>query len=192
MRIVLRFWPGSCGTRSTKPASPTREQARRTARSLRLVRQTNGMTRLVRVMDPETAATITTLYDRATSPRRSGPRFVNEDDAATAERILRDARITEQLASDTSTNLLRHGATTDSTRLLDPVHITTVERLACAGPSQTFTLNTGRVTAERRTGTAALHHTPTHRAGCPGRRTHVPRLRPTSILVRIPPHQPLG
>jgi hypothetical protein len=32
------------------------------------------------------------------------------------------------------------------------VHITTVERLACAGHTQTITLNTGQVTAERRTG----------------------------------------
>jgi hypothetical protein len=95
-----------------------REHARHTARSLRLIRQVDGMTRLIWMMDPETAATITTLYDRATSPRRGGPRFINADDAATAEQILRDHRTTEQLASDTFTNLLRHGADADSSQLL--------------------------------------------------------------------------
>ena len=45
-----------------------REHARHTARSLRLFRQVDGMTRLVWVMDPETAAWVTDLYDRATPP----------------------------------------------------------------------------------------------------------------------------
>ena len=97
-----------------------REQARHTARSLRLVRQVNRMTRLVWVMDPETAATITDLYDRATSPKRDAPRFVDGGDSTTADHILSGNRSTEQLASDTSTNLLHHGATTEPTRLLDP------------------------------------------------------------------------
>lgn len=176
-----------------------REQARHTARSLRVVKQADGMTRLVWVMDPETAAIVTDLYDRATSPRRGGPRFVNSDgrstsDSATADRIAGDDRSTEQLASDTFTELLRHGAAADSTQLLgsgapvvrilvtadaldtptghehssghvtgtghetgtghgtrtghgfmdgqnDPVHITTVERLACAGATQTIRID---------------------------------------------------
>jgi hypothetical protein len=188
-----------------------REHARHDARTLRVVKQADGMTRLVWVMDPETAATVTDLYDRATSPRRGGPRFVTSDshkrsddrsssDSATAERIAGDTRSTEQLASDTFTELLRHGAAVDSSQLLgsgapvvrilvtadaldtptghepgtghetptghqtptgqdiptghgprtghgfldgqnDPVNITTVERLACAGATQTIRLN---------------------------------------------------
>jgi hypothetical protein len=47
-----------------------REHARHAARTLRVVKQADGMTRLVWVMDPETAATVTDLYDRATSPER--------------------------------------------------------------------------------------------------------------------------
>ena len=185
-----------------------RENQRHTARSLRLVKQADGMTRLIWVMDPETAACVTDLFDRATSPRRGGPRFVDSNnstsrsgagggsdgsdsaggrstDAATAERILTDTRSIEQIASDTFAELLRHGATTDSTQLLgsgapvvrilvtatalntplppgapgapgghhprtghgfiegqtDPVNITTVERLACAGATQTIKLD---------------------------------------------------
>lgn len=147
-----------------------REGQRRAARSLRLVTQADGMTRLVWVMDPETAATVTDLYDRATSPRRGGPRFVSGDDATTAERILGDDRSVEQFASDTFAQLLRHGAAADSTQLLgsgapvvrilvsadalhagtghgyidgqtDPINITTVERLVCAGTTQTVTVD---------------------------------------------------
>ena len=147
-----------------------RETHRRAARSLRLVKQADGMTRLIWVMDPETAATITELYDRATSPKRGGPRFVNSDDAATAERLAGDDRTTEQLASDTFTQLLSAGAAADSSQLLgsgapivrilvtadalntrtghgyfdgqtDPITITTIERLACTGTTQTITLD---------------------------------------------------
>lgn len=147
-----------------------RERLRRDARSLRLVRQADGMTRLVWVMDPETAASITELYDRATSPRRGGPRFVGGDDAVTAERLLQDDRTTEQLASDTFRDLLRQGAGADSSQLVgsggpvvrilvaaesldthtghgfivgqhDPIDITTVERLACSGGTQKITID---------------------------------------------------
>lgn len=147
-----------------------REEQRRAARSLRLVTQTDGMTRLVWVMDPETAATVTDLYDRGTSPRRGGPRFIAGNDASTAERLLGDDRTTEQLASDTFAELLRHGAATDSSQLLgsgapvvrilvtaenltagtghgfldgqtDPIDITTVERSACTGTTQSITLD---------------------------------------------------
>jgi hypothetical protein len=156
-----------------------RENQRRAARSLRVLKHSDGMTRLVWVMDPETSATVTELYDRATSPRRGGPRFVNQGDTATAERLASDDRSTEQLASDTFAELLRHAADTDSSRLLgsgapvvrilvttdalnvgardtsagggtghgfidgqhDPIGIATVERLACAGRTQTITLD---------------------------------------------------
>ena len=54
-----------------------REAQRRDARSLRLVRQADGMTRILWLLDPESAAIVTEVYDRATSPRRGGPRFVD-------------------------------------------------------------------------------------------------------------------
>jgi hypothetical protein len=139
-----------------------RESARRAQRSLRVTRLPDGMTRATWLMDPETSAVFGSLYDRATSPRRGGPRFVADDDRAAAEAILADARTTEQLASDVFLELLRQGAAADSSELLgsggasitvhvtqtalssrtghgyvegqaDAISIETVERLACSG-----------------------------------------------------------
>jgi hypothetical protein len=139
-----------------------RERARRAQRGLRFTKLPDGMSRAVWVMDPETSAVFGNLYDRATSPRRGGPRFVGDDARTVAEKILADGRTTEQLASDVFLELLRHGADSDSSELLgsggasitlhvdataldtgtghgyiegqpDPVTIETVQRLACAG-----------------------------------------------------------
>lgn len=139
-----------------------REDDRREQRALRLRRQPNGMSRLTWELDPESAALVGDLYDRATSPRRGGPRFVDPDAASAASRIADDARTTEQLASDVFLNLLRVGSDADSSQLLgsgapsvrvivteaalrsrsgsafiegqaDPVSIETAERLACTG-----------------------------------------------------------
>ena len=60
-----------------------REKGRHTKRSLRVVKQTDGVTRLVRMMDPGTAARVTNLFDRATSPRCGGPRFTTSSTTAT-------------------------------------------------------------------------------------------------------------
>jgi hypothetical protein len=95
-----------------------RERARRDARSLRFVKQSDGMSLLIWKLDPESAAVCGELYDRATSPRRGGPRFMNPDDRAFTESLSADARSTEQLASDVFLELLRHGADADSTHLL--------------------------------------------------------------------------
>jgi hypothetical protein len=138
-----------------------RERERRDRRSLRFVRQVDGMSRLTWLLDPESAAVAVELYDRATSPRRGGPRFATAQQE-TADRILADTRTTEQLASDVFLELLRQGAAADSTHLLgtgaptvrvlvaadalnaregsgrlegqpDPVSIETVERMTCSG-----------------------------------------------------------
>jgi hypothetical protein len=95
-----------------------RERARRNARSLRLIRQADGMTRIVWLLDPESAAIITQIYDRATSPRRGGPRFVQAGARERARSLVDDERSTEQLASDAFTELLRSSATIDHTVLL--------------------------------------------------------------------------
>jgi len=108
------------------------------------------------------AAVVGGLYDRATSPRRGGPRFAPSDNADLAERILDDKRSTEQLASDVFAELLRQGSAADSSQLLstgapsirvlvtknaldsglgaghiegqtDPISLASVERLACCG-----------------------------------------------------------
>lgn len=139
-----------------------REAALRDQRSLRVTKLANGLTRAVWTMDPETAAEFADVYDRATSPRRGGPRFVGDDDRRAAELILADERTTDQLASDVFLHLLRQGADADSSELLGSggarisVHVTgaalatgvgaghiegqsssvsleTVERLSCSG-----------------------------------------------------------
>lgn len=95
-----------------------RERARYESRSLRWTKNADGTARLVWNMDPETATIAGDLYDRATSPRRGGPRFVSELGKADEERIMQDARTTEQLASDVFVELLRQGADADSSQLL--------------------------------------------------------------------------
>lgn len=138
-----------------------RQAQHRAARSLRLIRQADGMTRIVWLLDPESAAIVTEVYDRATSPRRGGPRFVDSERRAAASAIRDDVRSTEQLASDSFTELLRQSASVDRQILLgsgtpavqvlvtaesfearrghgvlesgDAVSIATVERLACSG-----------------------------------------------------------
>ncbi|MBC7591996.1 MAG: DUF222 domain-containing protein [Salinibacterium sp.] len=138
-----------------------RERVRRDRRSLRFIRQPDGMSRLTWLLDPESAAVAADLFDRATSPRRGGPRFLGDSEAK-AERIFADSRTTEQLASDVFLELLRQGPAADVSELLgsgapsvrvlvtaqalresrghgwldgqpDPVSIETVQRLGCAG-----------------------------------------------------------
>jgi hypothetical protein len=135
-----------------------REAERRERRAFRFRKLPDGMARVVWDLDPESAASVGELYDRATSPRRGGPRFADP----LADRILTDERTTQQLASDVFVQLLRAGADADSSQLLgtgapvvnifvtaeataarqghgriegaaDPISIETVERLSCAG-----------------------------------------------------------
>jgi hypothetical protein len=142
-----------------------REEEHRGQRSLRFSTLPDGMSRLVWVMDPETAATVKDLYDRATSPKLGGVRFVGTAQKTRATGILEDDRTAEQLASDAFEQLLRQGADADTSLLLgtgapairvtvtrtalrnraglgriegqaDPVSISTIERLACAGHEQ--------------------------------------------------------
>ena len=139
-----------------------REEALRQQRALRLYRRPNGMSRLTWDIAPEDAATVKDIYDRATSPKLGGVRFVDKENAALADRIFDDPRTTEQLASDVFAELLRQGSAADSSELLgtgapsiqvvvldehlrarvgqafidgqsEPVSIETVERLSCGG-----------------------------------------------------------
>lgn len=89
-----------------------RENALRQRRSLTLHRQADGMTRLTALLDPESAALVTSVFDGVTSPRRGGPRFVDESAAAQEQAILDDPRTTEQLALDTFVQLIEIGAVT--------------------------------------------------------------------------------
>jgi hypothetical protein len=86
-----------------------REQALRDRRFLRIVPQSDGMTRVSGLLDPESAATVVAAYDAATSPRRGGPRFVDPQSVARSERILADERTLDQLAADAFVELIRLG-----------------------------------------------------------------------------------
>jgi Domain of unknown function (DUF222) len=139
-----------------------REDERRQKRSLRLFVLPDGMTKLVWTMDPETAASVRDLYDRATSPKLGGVRFVSADGQKLADQILTDERTPEQLASDGFAQLLKLGADADPQFLLGsgapviritatksavetrqglariegqqaPVSIATLEKLSCEG-----------------------------------------------------------
>jgi len=95
-----------------------RERVQYEARGLRLYDRPNGMTHASWELDPLSAARFRELYDRATSPKRGGPRFVSGSNAELAEDKLRDERTAEQLASDVMLHLLESGADADSSQLL--------------------------------------------------------------------------
>jgi len=113
-----------------------RERARRAERSFRLARHADGLTRATWVMDPETAAVVTDIVDRATSPKLGGPRFVDPERVEEAARIAADPRTPAQLASDTLVELLRAGEAADPTLVPgapSPVRIVVAERDVARG-----------------------------------------------------------
>ncbi len=138
-----------------------RERERRAQRALKFWRRADGMGRLTWDLDPESCAVVGEIFDRVTSPKRGGPRFVDEETQAEADAVRADERSTEQYASDAFVQLLRQGVDADSSRMLggnppavrvlvtaetlsdrmghgriegeaDPISIETVERIACS------------------------------------------------------------
>jgi hypothetical protein len=96
----------------------SREAVLRGRRSLRRLDLRDGMKRLIWDYDPLTAGVVDEIYDRATSPRRGGPRFVDPDTVARVEALECDERTTEQIASDAFTELLRQAASMPTDVLL--------------------------------------------------------------------------
>ena len=107
-----------------------RERAARTAREFRLHRLPDGTVRIVWRLDPIEGSVLREVYDRATSPRRGGPRFVSDE--GRAQRIADDPRTTEQLASDVFYGLVTAGAEVEPSHLLGrgapAVRVTITER----------------------------------------------------------------
>ena len=105
-----------------------REEARREQRSFRLGKRADGMGWAHWVLDPETFAVVSDVYDRITSPRRTEPHFASDEERAAEAHdatrndsdhpALDDDRTPEQRASDTMTELLRQGAAADTSQLL--------------------------------------------------------------------------
>jgi hypothetical protein len=148
---------------------PEREEARRAQRSFRLGRRADGMGYAHWVLDPETFAVVSDVYDRVTSPKRTLPSFAEE--GSPRESVdLDDDRTPEQRASDTIAELLRQGVAADTSQLLgdapigvrvivaghaldtrqgrgfldgqpEAVSIATVERIACSAGTVRLTVD---------------------------------------------------
>jgi hypothetical protein len=89
-----------------------REAALRDRRYLNVKLLPDGMTRLSGLLDPESAAAVTAVYNASIAPRR-GVRFVDPDRQATTEELARDERTTEQIALDTLVTIIKAGTTVD-------------------------------------------------------------------------------
>jgi len=98
------------------------EAHRRSRRSLKWSEQADGMTRMVAVLDTESAAIITGALDTVMSPRRGGPRCVDADEVARAAAITDDLRTNEQLAVDTLVDIVNLANRAASSEL-DPTKI---------------------------------------------------------------------
>jgi hypothetical protein len=95
-----------------------RERMLREKRYLTLTPLSNGMTQLSGLLDPVSAGIVGAAYDAATSPRRGGPRFVDEELKERAEKLVADERTLGQIALDTFVELIRIGTEVDPGRLL--------------------------------------------------------------------------
>ncbi|MBX3310824.1 MAG: DUF222 domain-containing protein [Cryobacterium sp.] len=90
-----------------------REQLAYSQRSLRRSMRPNGLSRYTLDPDLEMSAWLDDVYDKLTSPRRGGPRFVDLGDRAWADDIATDTRTTEQYLHDAFLGLLRKGVDAD-------------------------------------------------------------------------------
>ena len=134
-----------------------REAALREKRFLRLTRQSDGMTRIFGLLDPESAALVTDAVDAVTSPRRGGPRFVDPSAEARAEAIVSDERTTEQVALDALVEMVRIAASADDGRIFGTrrpsvrVHVTAADlaRRSGAGHVEGQTAAVSVATVER-------------------------------------------
>ncbi|MES1170080.1 MAG: DUF222 domain-containing protein, partial [Leifsonia sp.] len=119
-----------------------REARLRDRRFLRLTPQADGMTRMVGLLDPESAALVTDAVDAVTAPRRGGPRFVDSGAVSRAAAIVSDERTTEQLALDALVQMVRIAASADEGRVFGVrkpavrVHVTAADLDRRAGAAQ--------------------------------------------------------
>src|SRR5690606_12000878 len=95
-----------------------RPQAQRGQRSLRRWGQPGGMTRYTWELDPEGAAVVDGVYDQLTSPRRGGPRMVDEAEQARVAAVEQDPRTTEQIASDGMLQMVAVAVGADPTQIV--------------------------------------------------------------------------
>ncbi len=90
-----------------QPNALDAEAALRSQRFLRIGPEIDGMRRLSGNLDPESAGHLLVAFDAATNPRRGGPRFVDPEAVAHAERLVTDERTDDQLRLDALVDLVR-------------------------------------------------------------------------------------
>ncbi len=90
-----------------------REQLLYSQRSLRRTVRPNGLSRYTLDPDLEMSAWLDDVYDKLTSPRRGGPRFIDPGDREWADAIATDNRTTEQYLHDAFFGLLHKGVDAD-------------------------------------------------------------------------------
>lgn len=90
-----------------------REQLLYSQRSLRRTVRPNGLSRYTLDPDLEMSAWLDDVYDKLTSPRRGGPRFIDPGDRAWSEMIAADSRSTEQYLHDAFLGILHKGVEAD-------------------------------------------------------------------------------
>jgi hypothetical protein len=93
-----------------------RERAAHDARSFTLHRLRDGNVRAVWQLDSLEGSVLAEIYDRATSPKLGGPRFVSEEERV--QRVADDPRTPAQLASDVLFGLVTAGAEVNPGELL--------------------------------------------------------------------------
>jgi hypothetical protein len=90
-----------------------RERQRRELRYFSAKRRPDGMVAGSYLLSDEDGELMLAIYNRATSPRQGGPRFVNPADVAEADALLKDPRTPGQITADTVLGLLRLGVDAD-------------------------------------------------------------------------------
>ncbi|HUG49450.1 MAG TPA: DUF222 domain-containing protein [Terrimesophilobacter sp.] len=125
-----------------------REEAIYQQRSFRRVKRSNGVSRFILDPDLETGAYLDDLYDKITSPRRGGPRFIDPADQAWAEAVEGDERSLDQYVHDSVTALLRLGVNADlgDTRTIVGPRVPAVRVLTTAGDITSIGTGTGTAT----------------------------------------------
>ncbi|MET4783354.1 DUF222 domain-containing protein [Glaciihabitans sp. UYNi722] len=90
-----------------------RERERRELRYFSVRRRPDGMVVGGFALADEDGQLLLDAYDSATSPRRGGPRFVEQADVERSDAMVADTRTPGQLAADAITELLRIGIDAD-------------------------------------------------------------------------------
>ncbi|MDH6236792.1 HNH endonuclease signature motif containing protein [Cryobacterium sp. CG_9.6] len=83
------------------------EKVARDQRYWKVWRQRDGMVRSSALLAPEDGELVLSAYETATSPRRTGVRFVDPQQASWADTLLKDPRTLDQIAADALVQMLR-------------------------------------------------------------------------------------